>query len=177
MTRTVKRSSSFRGDLIEDQVPEWASWQEAAESQGGSWCWGSSGVSSLETLSVGHPHFWEGQDYIGSTSFAHSAAVDCLVTFVHNCVQPPKPTVMSDDLTISGALWMMSSSRSNERRRSNPSWGMARIPTRHWDVTKNRLSGSQVPLGHVTGFVHLYVPLTEKKWPRLSPFLSAPESR
>lgn len=36
---------------------------------------------------------------------------------------------------------------------------------------------ARFPLGHVTGFVHLYVPLTEKKWPRLSPFLSAPESR
>ena len=62
-----------------------------------------------------------GIDHIGSISFAHSAAVNFWVTFVHNCVQPPKPTVMSDDLTISGPSWMMGSSRSNERRRSNPS--------------------------------------------------------
>ncbi len=49
--------SSFRGDLIKDQVPEWASWQEAAESQGR--CWEFSRVSSLKTRwTVGHLH-WE----------------------------------------------------------------------------------------------------------------------
>lgn len=37
---------------------------------------------------------------------------------------------------------------------------------------------ARFPLGHVTGFVHfVLVPLTQKKWPRLSPFLLAPESR
>ena len=88
MTRTVKRSSSFRGDLIKDQVPEWASWQEAAESQGRSCCWESSRVSSLKTLFVGHLHSWEGKITLVVLSLAHSAAVDCLVTFVHNYVQP-----------------------------------------------------------------------------------------
>lgn len=165
MTRTVKKLSSFQGDLIEDQVPEWAPRQEAAESQGRDLV----PSSLLECWAIEH---------IGSTSFAHSAAVDFWVTFVHNCVQPRSRQWCQ--MTLPSVVlygWWAVPGRTRE--------GEA-IPLEGWQES---LRGAKMspkigwvtamfPLGHVTGFVHfVLVPLTQKKMTKTFPFLSAPESR